>query len=502
MVTRVPSGSGSKRRAGDARRPSPRASQAISRSGSTVVSTRPRVEVAPARVAELQVERACPGASGPSRRAATQCGFHVGPAGEVGPPLPGRRRRRRGDHRHRDAQSAGGRRRRPPRRAAGPPSPPGRPAGRPRWARGWRSPTASRGPRRGSTRETGCSGRRAENANISTAQPMLSAATTERPPMRAPPQHLAGDGVADRRGDQQRQDQVAAAAVVLLRVVGGLRDLVGAAGLVGRDALVLHGVPHGRAGAAQRDERGRQPRHGADRLLGQHRAQPPPGQGGDRRSRRPRRRRRAGPPSRSGPAAARGATDGSTANASPRRTSPRASGRSVSGPARSRRLRPEATISRPSSSRTAAAQWRGPWTRRPLARAIPPSAVGARRVRHPGQGSACRAAAPRSRPRPRSRRASGGRAAPRRRPSSRPGRTSPKTAPCTADTASASAASTRSTRVRTTSASAGAERPRAPPRRSPGSGRPGPRGRGRRTRPATPAPSPTPAPGRPPARPG
>jgi hypothetical protein len=63
-------------------------------------------------------------------------------------------------------------------------------------------------------------------------------------------------------------------------------------------------------------------------------------------------------------------TSGITANASPSRTTPRTPG-TPSTPL-TRGLRPEATRISPCLSRTAAAQWVGPCTSRPLRRAIPP----------------------------------------------------------------------------------------------------------------------------------
>ena len=120
-------------------------------------------------------------------------------------------------------------------------------------------------------------------------------------------QHLARDRVADRGGHEQGEDEVAAAAVVLLGVGVRVGHLVRAAGLVGRDALVLDRVPDRGLRAAQRDAspapgRPRRPRPPAPA---------PSAGGGARPRRRPSRRSRprssGGPPSRSAPAAGRGA---------------------------------------------------------------------------------------------------------------------------------------------------------------------------------------------------
>jgi len=66
-------------------------------------------------------------------------------------------------------------------------------------------------------------------------------------------------------------------------------------------------------------------------------------------------------------------TSGITANASASRATPRTPG--IGSTARSRGLRPDATSMPPSAPRTAAAQWVGPWTSRPLRRAIPPRRI-------------------------------------------------------------------------------------------------------------------------------
>ena len=66
-------------------------------------------------------------------------------------------------------------------------------------------------------------------------------------------------------------------------------------------------------------------------------------------------------------------TVGTTTIASSRRTGPRMNGLLIAAP--SSRLRPEATFSEPSGSRTAQAHAVGPCTRTPLRRAIPPSRI-------------------------------------------------------------------------------------------------------------------------------
>ena len=215
---------------------------------------------------------------------------------------------------------------------------------------------------------------RSDQANISTA--------SEAPP-RPTPARSAAPGSSTRRsssdgaggGEQHhRHDQVGAAAVVLFGHAGDVGDPL----LVGGDRLVLDAVVGGEVAVHQGDQR----RHRADRLhqplaqrAGAQGAAQQPGQ--PPASRRPR-RAPAGPRTAAAPTAAAAAP--AAAPPSPRPVSParaaRARGRP--GPAPAPACAPRRPRSGRRRSRTAAAQWVGPWISSPLRSAIPPSRSGSR----------------------------------------------------------------------------------------------------------------------------
>ena len=181
-------------------------------------------------------------------------------------------------------------------------------------------------------------------------------------------QPLEQHGAAGRE-QHHRGDEVRAAAVVLLGDAGRVLDPL----LVGGDRLVLDPVVGGQVAIGEGDHR-RAPRRSpapapraAPRRGGACAAASSP-PGWRRSPPRP-----AGPRREAAPTGSRRRTRGSTAIASASFSGPRSPGSRAASFGASSGLRSEATSISPDGSRTAAAQWVGPWIRRPLRSAIPPS---------------------------------------------------------------------------------------------------------------------------------
>ena len=175
-----------------------------------------------------------------------------------------------------------------------------------------------------------------------------------------------GQDVAGRGGDDQRPDQVRAAALVLLRALLAV--------LVGADRDVLGSVIRGELAAAEREEGRGERQHPRGELAGDG-AEP------GRLSHEPERRRRSrasrrAPPGRSNGSRASGSlrrSSGIIANDSASRSGPRRNG--VWTPGANRRLRADATLISPDGVRIAHAHAVGPCTSTPFESAIPPRRI-------------------------------------------------------------------------------------------------------------------------------
>ena len=171
-----------------------------------------------------------------------------------------------------------------------------------------------------------------------------------------------GEGAADDGRRQQRADHVGAAALVLPRA----RRAV----LVAADGDVLGAVVLGEGGPAQGRDRRTEREHCGDGLL-RERREPRPADGLDGDHAPGHRPDDAGPLEGKLRLGQRRRTSGRSAKISATRAGPRASRLRTSTERNG--LSPPATFSSPLSVRTAHDQCRGPCTRTPFARAMPPS---------------------------------------------------------------------------------------------------------------------------------
>ena len=241
---------------------------------------------------------------------------------------------------------------------------------------------------------SGCPWCRAIHENTSIAVPSETRpATSVASGWRSLPAARRQQPGADVRHHQRRDEVGAAAGVLAVGLAQSSRRRRPA--LEGGDALVLGAVVARQLGVAHGEKDGQQ-RGAGDRELA-----------GDRRPAPPRRRATdtAAPPSEA--ASRRGSscgstgapvarrTAGSTASASPSRTSPRASGKPLQTLAPGQLgLAPELTLMPPASSRTAAAQKRRLCSSTPSRSAMPPSCSGASRS-SPAGGASTRSSCPR-----------------------------------------------------------------------------------------------------------